>query len=104
MKDLVINTWKYLKIITLAAIPISLWMMPVNFFDKGRSISVFAFFGVEDYVYSTGMTRSIMHLMHFDFNGALEYNILSFFVLPLLFVLWSKLLLREFGIRILKWF
>jgi len=104
MNKLFLKYWKYLKIITLISIPIFLWIMPADFFDKGFSISVFAFFGVEDYVYSTGMTRSVMHLIHFDFKSALEYNMLGFFVLPLLFVLWLKLLLKEFGICILKWF
>jgi len=104
MKGLFTKIWKYLKIVFLISLPISLWIMPVDFFDQGNSISVFALLGIEDYAYSTGMTRGIMHLMHFDFRGAYEYNILSFFVLPLLFLLWLKLTLKEFGIRILKWF
>lgn len=104
MSKLFSKSWKFLKITTLVLIPISLWVLPVDFFDKGKSISIFALLGLEDYVYSTGMTRGIMHLMHFDFKGALEYNILSFIVLPLLFLLWLKLLLNEFGIKILKWF
>lgn len=82
----------------------ALWILPANFFDQGKSISLFALFGLEDFIYSTGITRAIMHLMHFDFTGAAEYNKLSFIVLPLLFLLWLKLLLREFGVKILKWF
>lgn len=104
MKKLILKFWKYIKIISLVSIPIILWILPSDFFDKGQSIGIFALLGLEDYVYSTGMTRAIMHLMHFDFKGALEYNVLSFFVLPLLFMLWLKLLLKEFSIRILKWF
>ncbi len=96
--------WKYLKICFLIAIPIILWILPIDFFDNGDSISLFALFGVEDYAYSTGMTKGIMHLMHFDFKGASEYNKLSFMVLPMLFLLWLKILLKEFGIKILKWF
>ena len=100
----VTKTRRYIKITGLILIPISLWVLPVDFFDQGQSISLFALFGVEDYAYSTGMTRSVMHLMHFDFKGAAEYNKLSFIVLPLLFTLWLKLLLKEFGVQILKWF
>jgi hypothetical protein len=86
------------------ALPIILWSLPADYFDHGKSISLFALFGVEDLIYSTGMTRSIMHLVHFDFQGASSYNKLSFIVLPLLFLLWLKLLLKEFNITILKWF
>lgn len=98
------NGCRYIKIFVLVLIPISLWVLPVDFFDHGQSISLFALLGVEEYVYSTGMTRGVMHLMHFDFKGAADYNKLSFIVLPLLFALWLKLLLKEFGVHILKWF
>jgi hypothetical protein len=104
MNNRILKTWQYLKITTLILIPVSLWVLPVNFFDEGNSISLFALFGVEDYAYSTGMTRGIMHLMHFDFQGAIEYNVLTVLVLPLLSLLWLKLLLKEFGVTILKWF
>ena len=92
-----------LKIVGLLAIPITLWVLPSDFFDTGQSISVFAWFGIEDLVYSTGMTRAIMHLMHFDFGTASEYNKLSFIVLPLLIMYWLKLFLKEFNVHILKW-
>lgn len=94
---------RILKIVGLLAIPITLWVLPSDFFDTGQSISLFAWFGVEDLMYSTGMTRAIMHLMHFDFTRAMEYNKLSFIVLPLLIIYWLKLLLQEFNIAILKW-
>jgi len=103
-KQLLAKFWKYTLIVGLIAIPITLWILPVDHFDDGTSISIFALFGVEDFVYSTGMTRSIQHLMHFDFAGAAEYNKLGFIVLPLLFMLWLKLLMKQFGKTILKWF
>lgn len=89
----------------LISIPVTLWSLPSTFFDEGTSISLFAFFGVEDYVYSTGMTRAVMHLMHLDIQTAMEYNKLSFVVLPLLMMYWFKLLFKQFNIdiRILKW-
>ena len=94
---------KILKVVCLLAIPITLWILPSTYFDDGVPISVFAWLGVEDFSYSTGMTRGIMHLMHFDFDGAAHYNKLSFIVLPLLMIYWLKLLLKEFNILILKW-
>lgn len=96
--------FKYIKIILLLALPITLWILPVDFFDVGNGFSLYAFLGLDEYAYSTGITRGVMHLMHFDFSKAYEYNILSFFVLPILFIFWLKFLLREFGIRILKKF
>ncbi len=96
--------FRFFAALILIAIPVVLWILPAGFFDHGTSVSVFAWFGVEEYIYSTGMTRGVMHLMHFDFQTALNYNKLSVVVLPLLFLLWLKLLLRQFGIVILKWF
>ncbi len=98
-------TWlNRVKAAILISVPLTLWNLPIEFFDTGKSISLFALLGVEDYVYSTGMTRAVMHLMHLDFEGAKEFNILSFAVLPLLFVIWFKWLLAEFGIKILRRF
>ncbi len=86
----------------LIAIPVALFILPKDFFNEGPSISVFAWFGVEDFVYSTGMTRAVMHLLHFDYETAAEFNKLSFIVLPILIIGWLKLLLKEFNINILK--
>lgn len=77
-----------LKLIILGGIPLVLVCLPFDYFDTGQSISVFAWFGVQDYIHSTGMTRAVMHLIHFDFSGAWDYNKLSFIVLPLLIYVW----------------
>lgn len=74
--------------------PIIILSLPVNYFDSGQSISLFACFGVEDLVYSTGMTRATMHLIHLDFSGACAYNKLSFVVLPLVLWLYFQYLLK----------
>ena len=91
--------------ILLISIPVILWSLPSTHFDEGTSISIFALLGVEDYVYSTGMTRAVMHLLHLDIQTAMEYNKLSFIVLPLLMMYWLKLLLKQFNIdiRLLRW-
>jgi hypothetical protein len=99
--------YKYVRYLTaliliLGAVMI-LWL-PASYFDSGRSLSVFSFFGVDDYIYSTGMTRSIMHLIHLDFKTAWFYNPIGFLVLPLLFLLWLKALLACFDKKIIKWF
>ena len=53
--------------------------------------------------YGCGMTRACMHLIHFDIQAAADFNKLSFIVVPLLGVMWLKLLLKQFNIHILKW-
>lgn len=88
--------------VLLIALPIILIVLPSDYFDNGQSISVFAWFGVEDYVYSTGITRAIMHLIHLDFASAWKYNELSFIVLPLIGLLWLKWVAWCFGKNILR--
>jgi hypothetical protein len=75
--------------------PALLLWLPATFFDHGRSISLFELAGVEDY-YSKGITRAIMHLIHFDFATAWEYNKLSFVVFPLIAYVWGKAFLQNF--------
>ena len=95
--------WRYIKIGGLIALPIILWLLPSDYFDKGQSLclSVLLF---NKKCYACGMTRAIMHIMHGNLQIASSYNKLSFIVLPLLIMLWAKLLLKEFDIHILKWF
>ena len=57
--------------------PILLIVLPADYFDHGQSISLFELFGAENY-YSKGMTRAVMHLIHFDFQIAWSYNKLAF--------------------------
>ena len=46
----------------------------------------------------------VAHNVNFDFEGAMEFNRLSFFVFPLLFILWLKWLMASFKIKIFNWF
>ena len=87
----------------LIVAPIILFILPVDYFDYGKSMCVSRLlFDVS--CYGCGMTRAIMHLIHFDFEGAMEFNRLSFFVFPLLFILWLKWLMASFKIKIFNWF
>jgi len=95
--------WSILRVVGLIITPVALFILPKDFFNEGPSISLFAWLGVEDLMYSTGMTRAVMHLLHFDFQTAAEFNKLSFVVLPILMIVWIKLLLKEFDVIILKW-
>lgn len=69
--------------------PLVLFLLPINFFDAGKSICLSkTLAGIE--CYACGMTRAVMHMIHFDFKGAWEFNKLSFIVLPMLVPIWMK--------------
>lgn len=79
----------YTRVYITIAVPFVLVLLPADYFDKGESICLSkTLAGME--CYACGMTRGIMHLIHFDFEQAWGFNKLSFIVLPLLFPLWLK--------------
>jgi membrane-bound metal-dependent hydrolase YbcI (DUF457 family) len=67
-----------------------LFILPPDYFDHGtpKCVSVILF---NVNCYGCGMTRGVMHLIHFDFASAWEFNKLSFIVFPLLvyMILWE---------------
>lgn len=69
-------------LLVLLVLPIVLLILPVDFFDSGESICLSVVLANTE-CYGCGMTRAIMHLIHFDFTGAWEFNKLSFIVFPL---------------------
>ena len=74
--------------ITIIA-PVVLLLMPIDFFDKGESLCLSKqLAGIS--CYACGMTKAVMHFVHFDFLGAWNFNQLSFIVVPMLFPLWLK--------------
>jgi len=82
---------QYIKLILLILIPITLLILPANFFDDGKSVCLSVML-LDIECYGCGITRAIMHLIHFDLEEALYYNTLSFIVLPLLIFTWQDLL------------
>ncbi len=96
-RDKIIKIRRVVFTTLLIFVPIILIILPKDFFDQGQSLSLFVLFGVGEYVYSTGMTRAIMHLIHLDFESAWSYNKLSFIVFPLLSLLWLKMFLDQIG-------
>lgn len=69
---------------------IVLVFLPAEFFDQGsaKCVSVILF---NKQCYGCGMTRAIQHLIHLEFKEALNFNWLSFVVLPILVyaILWE---------------
>jgi hypothetical protein len=70
--------------------PIVAFCLPADYFDTGRALcpSV-VFFKVE--CYGCGITRSIQHLIHFDFDSAIYYHRGVWFIFPFLVYVWFDL-------------
>ncbi len=82
------------KLLFIVLLPLTLLILPGNFFDDGQSICLSkVFFDFE--CYACGMTRACQHLIHFEFEEAFMYNMGSFIVLPLLGVVWIQWLIKE---------
>ena len=82
------------KLLLIILLPVILLILPADFFDKGESICLSkVFFDFE--CYACGMTRACMHMIHFDFEEAFAYNMLSFLALPLLGIVWIKWFIKE---------
>jgi len=86
--------FRQIKVGAYILLPVVLWILPATFFDHGPAICLSQVF-FHTACPGCGITRGIMHLMHFDFNGALAYNKLSVVILPMLFVIWAKDLKRD---------
>ena len=82
------------KLVFMIATPIVLLLLPANFFDNGESICLSkVLLNVE--CYACGLTRSIMHLIHLEFEKAYEYHMLSFIIFPMLCVVWIQWFFKE---------
>jgi hypothetical protein len=73
----------------MVTLPAFLFLLPIDFFDSGQSVCLSVLL-LDIECYGCGMTRALMHLIHFDFATAWSYNKLSFVVLPAFFWLWLQ--------------
>ncbi|MCG9878996.1 MAG: DUF2752 domain-containing protein, partial [Bacteroidia bacterium] len=72
----------YTLLFLLVAFGLFLMYLPADYFDTGEAMCLSVrFFDLE--CYGCGMTRGVMHLIHFEFAEAWEFNKLSFVVFPL---------------------
>ena len=85
MKDALL----YVRLAIYVLVPAVLLWLPADFFDSGRPkcISVLL---LDQECFGCGMTRGIMHLIHFEFTEAIYYHYLSVVVFPLLAFLWAR--------------
>lgn len=68
-----------LETAALLLLPLVLMLMPADYFDEGESICLSVqLFDTE--CYGCGLTRSIMHLLHFDLHESVYYNPLGIVV------------------------
>jgi hypothetical protein len=77
------------KIAVYLLVPAILLLLPADFFDEGQSVCVSKVL-LDIECYGCGITRAIMHLIHFDFQEAYSYNKLSLIVFPLLAYIWAS--------------
>jgi hypothetical protein len=86
----------------LLALPLILLLLPADHFDKGKSVCLSVVL-LKMECYGCGMTRAMMHLIHFEFTEAFYYNSLSFIVFPFLAYGYLQTLLKTYkGLRFLK--
>ncbi|MCC5920734.1 MAG: DUF2752 domain-containing protein [Cyclobacteriaceae bacterium] len=77
------------KLGVMLLLPSILLLLPADFFDEGESVCVSVLvFDLE--CYACGMTRAVMHLIHFNFSKAWEYNLLSYPVVAIGGFLYAK--------------
>lgn len=79
--------FRQIRVVAYILLPIVLWILPATFFDHGPAICLSQVF-FHATCPGCGLTRGIMHLMHFDLNTAMAYNKLSVGILPMLFIMW----------------
>lgn len=72
----------YFVVGVLAAVGLTLLMLPASYFDEGQSMCLSVIL-LDKQCYACGMTRAVQHIIHFDFAAAAEYNKLAFMVVPL---------------------
>jgi len=72
-------------------VPFFLLWLPADYFDKGETICPSKrFLDIE--CLGCGLTRACMHLIHFDFSEAWNFNKISYIIIPIGILFWFHLL------------
>ena len=83
----------------LVASPFILMMLPSDFFDHNTTTICLSKRLANMECYACGLTRATMHLLHFEFQEAWNFNKLVYLVTPLLFLIWLKAAFEVFKIK-----
>jgi hypothetical protein len=82
------------KLAFIVVVPTVLLILPADFFDNGEAVCLSrVLFNVE--CYACGLTRACMHLIHFEFEEAYTYHMMSFIIFPVLAVFWVIWFFKE---------
>ena len=73
--------------------PFLFLLLPINYFDFGTSICPSKVF-LDIECLGCGLTRGVMHLIHLDFQGAWQFNKLSFLIVPMGCLFWVNILVK----------
>jgi hypothetical protein len=92
-----INFIQVFELITLLLAPVILFLLPPDYFDSSKTICIYHYI-TGDYCYGCGITKSIQHFIHGDFEIAFRYNKLVIVIFPLLVYLWTKYLKKTYKI------
>ena len=88
------NLLRSLRILFWVSVPVILLLIPADSFDNGPVMCVSRWWlGIE--CLGCGLTRGVMHLIHFDWAAAWGFNKMSFIATPLLAFLWIKWAMKD---------
>jgi hypothetical protein len=74
----------------ILVLPILLYLVPLDWFNKQHTTCLFKnIFGID--CYGCGITRAVLSALHFNFEDAINYNIMVVIVLPLLIYIWIRI-------------
>ena len=74
----------------ILVLPVLLYLVPLDWLSKQNTICLFKnIFGID--CYGCGITRAVLSGLHFNFEDAINYNIMVVIVLPLLIYIWIRI-------------
>ena len=86
--------WVYFRLGFFVVVPVVLLILPSDVFDEGPVTCLSRIlFNLE--CYGCGLTRSIQHLIHFEFQDAWFFNPLGFIVFPVLAFQWARWFFKD---------
>lgn len=85
-----------IKFLLLLIIPIIIYVIPVSNIEKNPVPCISRMlFDIE--CRGCGITRATINLIHFNINKAIEYNSSVLIVLPILILVYCKLIIKQFN-------